>query len=667
MTIFEQVEHDLAERIYEDTTCNVTLHSSGNKEKEIPPKVLIRLGSSGKGGFGFHPYHLDLMKTYGGIKFDPRQKGYVANLWVGLDFIVPRMRVPQMNIYIDREVKARRESWEVASPDFRVPSKDMWVVPPLEGKPPHESFQEDTITNALRKGSYGIFLKQGTGKSYVIANVLRHLFRKDFIDYAIICTPGTGLIDIKRKLIQFAPDSFEDADIEIVTKNNRDCLPEEGPRAKILVMTYSTLRLVRGYYEKNEKVSFAQYLRKYFHTRKLAAVMDEGHNISNSGSIQGKAASELSATAAHRFLSTGTPADKPIKYYALLKFIDPYLVRYLSLTDWKKCVADMGTSFSRYAIKDYRPEDLRYFLEGASEWYTNLQDEDCLELPPHYKKEVPVMLDEGRQRKLYEMFTSLQLSIIKAGAQVLHPRQVMNKFPYLLLSLDNPEILAKHEHTWRVTEGDHDQIKLSNQLNTLLEKFKFERDHEKLPYLREIIEDHVDDRDEKMVIWTGHPMTADSLGEILSKYNPLVIHGQSKEKGVPQEELKDKVVQQFRSQKKHQILIASYLVLDTALDITEANVQVYFDMPYALINFDQSSKRIHRAGQERPVTSYYLLFANTIDEVRFDVVMNKKALDTSALDSSMPLEDWKLLFGGSLPHRMLASTEEALQEGAGIW
>ncbi len=660
MTIFEQVEKDLAERVYSETTCNIEMHTTGNPSKAKPPKVLMRLS-------GFHPYHIELMKKYGDVTFKPAEKGYVINLWVAMHFIVPNLRIPEMNIYVAREVKDVLAQWKPQA-DFRPPKKeDLWVVPPLQGKPPHEHFQEETITQALKKGSYGIFLKQGTGKSYVIANALRHLFRKGMIHHAWICTPGTGLLDIKRKIIQFAPDTFDEDDILLVTKNNRDCLPTGGIDKKVLVMTYSTLRLVRKHYETQSKGTFSGYLQRYFRDTKLAAVMDEGHNIANSTSLQGKAAEELSRAAQYRFLSTGTPADKPIKYYALLKFIDPYLVRYLSFTDWKKCVADMGTAFSRYAIGEYRPEDLRYFLEGASDWYTNLQDEDCLELPPHYKKDVPILLEEGKQLKLYEMFTTLQLSVIKGDAQALYPRQVLNKFPYLLLALDNPEILAKHEHTWRVEEGDEDVVKLSNQLNTALSKFKFEKDHEKISYLKEIVEEHVDDRGEKMVIWTGHPMTADSLSPLFSKYNPLVIHGQSKQKGLSTDELKDSIVQQFRTQDKHQILIASYLVLDTALDITEANVQVYFDMPYALINFDQSSKRLHRAGQEKPVTSYYLIFADTIDEVRYQVVMKKKALDTSALDASMPLEDWKQLFSGRLPERLSMSTGAALEEGMATW
>jgi len=645
-------ERDLSERVFNDTTIDLELHKPGNVTstgKVYPPQVKIKLNN-------FHTYHTQLMKKYGGVKFEPREKAYVGNLWVVMDLLKPKLQVPSKNIFIDKRAKKVREEWG-AFIDRRPPKEeDVCYVPPLKGIPPHEDFQVTTIQNSLKKGNYGIFLKQGTGKSYIIASVLRYLFKKKEIDKVIICTPGTGLLDIKRKLIQFAGDTFNERNIAIINKHNRECLDDPRP---VWIMTYSTLRLVQKHYSKGNQ-TFTNALRSSMHERSLAVVMDEGHNISNHTSQQGKAAQTLAEVASYRFISTGTPADKPSKYYAVLKFIHPYLVRYLSYSDWIKCVANLGTNFSQFAISDYRPEDLRYFLgDGAADWLTNLQDTDCLDLPPHYKKTVPIELEE-KQRKLYDMFMNLQLSMLKANAGALMPRQVLNKFPYLLLSLDNPEILAQHDTTWYVSEeGDQDQHKLSKKLHNQLQKFNFSKDHEKIPYLKELLEEHVEGRGEKAVVWTGHPLTADALAPLLDKYNPLVIHGQTKEKGLTVDEVKDKTVQTFMNSDEHQVLIASYLVLDTALDITEATVQIYFDMPYALTNFDQSSKRLHRAGQEKPVTSYYLLFANTIDETRFQIVSQKKQLDSKALDATLPIEEWRKLFEGVVPSSLESSLEEA--------
>ncbi len=653
MSLLEQFNEDLKNREFTDTTASISLEDEGDASLRRPPLVHVNLND-------FHNYHIELMKRYG-IKFEAKRLGYVGNLWIVLDLVLPKLNIPDKNVIIDKRVPRVRQEWEAALIPKRPPSKEkVCYAEPLEGKPPHENFQVDTIKQAIMHDHYGIFLKQGTGKSYIIASILRYLFQTDEIDFALICTPGTGLIDIKRKIIQFASDEFSEEDFAIITKDNRDCFQDGKPVAKVLIMTYSTLRLVAAHYT-TKTITFKRRLPKMIkNAPRFAAVLDEGHNIGNNSSKQTSAAQALETHAKYRYLSTGTPADKPDKYYTLLRFIHPYLVRYLSYSAWIKCVANLGTSFSEFQVSDFRPEDLRYFLNIADEWLTNLQDDDVLELPPHYKKMVPVDIDSTKHRNIYEGFLNYQLAQLKVDSGALYPRQVLNRFPYLLLALDNPEILQQHETTWYVSDPEDPWHTDSEKLDKLLKRFKFQ-DHSKLPYLKELIEEHAVDKREKVVIWTGHPLTADQLAQIpwIASHHPLVIHGNSKKKGVGRDELKDQVVQQFIKTEKHRILIASYLVLDTALDITEATTQIYFDMPYALINFDQSSKRLHRAGQEKPVTSYYLVFANTIDETRYTIVHHKKQLDTKALDSTMPLEEWKQLFSGVIPDQLEASIEEA--------
>lgn len=652
MSKLEEVQQEIAQREFTDTTIDVLSGVSRSY------KVSFRLNN-------FHTSHTQLLRQYP-IQFDPSSKSYKGNLWVVLDLLIPKMNIPKRNVYVARDVKQTKERVEnEVLVGTRLPTKDLYSHPPLTGKHPHENFQIDTLKNSIAKGYYGILLKQGTGKSYIIASALRYLLKQGKIKKALICTPSTGLVDIKRKMIQFAGDAFVENDFAIITKNNRNCFDEEMREKKVLIMTYNTLRLVKDHYDKDFKKAFRVWTgaAKDLYPVQAALVCDEGHKIANSTSQRAQAAHELASIVHHRYISTGTPADKPDKYYSILKFIHPFFVRYLSKTDWTKSVANLGTNFSEFEVSEFRPEDLRYFLESASSHYTNLQDTDCLDLPPHYQKMVPVELAEGLQRDLYEKFSNLQLEVLKQEQGVLHPRQVFNKFPYLLISLDNPTILAQHEATWFESTHDIDGYqKMSNDISKLLNRFKFAKHHQKIDYTKELLDTHVVERGEKVVVWTGHPETADRLAEVLKSYNnkvePLVIHGRSKEKGISNDELKDKVVQTFINDPRHRIMIASFLVLDTALDITAATAQIYFDLPYQLTNFDQSYKRLHRAGQDREVNTYFLVFANTLDEARYNIVFNKKTLDVNGLDSSMPLEEWKKLFSGDIPQSLDASIEE---------
>ena len=650
MSKLEEVQQVLSERVFDDTTIDVY------PEVSRAYKISFKMSN-------FHTSHLELIKQYP-VKFEPQTKTHSVNLWVFLDLLLPKMNIPRKNVFIPRkvlQVKDQVENEELIG--TRPPQKDLFVTDPLKGKPPYENFQIDALKNSIAKGFYGLLLKQGTGKSYIIASTLRYLYKYKDLHKTIICTPGTGLIDIKRKLQAFAPDTFNQDNVKIIDKDTRNCFDEEYKQYTTLVMTYNTLRLVKQHY-KDDKSVFLRAFQKWSDRKTTALVCDEGHKIANASAQRSTAAHELASVCEYRYLSTGTPADKPDKYYSILKFIHPYFVRYLGKSDWIKSVANLGTAFSQFEVSEYRPEDLRYFLDSASSHYVNLQDTDCLDLPKDRKKMVPIELASGLQKRIYETFSSMQLDILKQDIGALHPRQVLNKFPYLLLTLDNPDLLKKKDSAWYTqVPDDEGYVEVTRSLEDDLQKFDFGTHHQKVDYIKELLRDHVTDKGEKVIIWTGHPETADKLGMMLNTFNKrkkktLVIHGQSKKKGYNRDELKDHVVQTFINDPDHKIMVASYLVLDTALDITAATAQIYFDLPYQLTNFDQSYKRIHRSGQTKEVTSYFLVFADTIDETRYNIILNKKQIDTKGLDSSMPLEEWKQLFTGDIPQSLDASIEE---------
>lgn len=654
MTKLEEVLEEIASRSFPETYVEVLPLGKASSSYS----VLFQMRN-------WHRSHLDLVKTYP-IKFNGEDKQWEGSAWVIRDLLIPKMNIPDKNVFIHPAVKRMMRDVEnsVLLPT-RASLTDLHAVPPLEGLPPYETFQLDAVQQILQRKYYGVFLKQGLGKSYVIATSLRKLFRSKIIQRAIVCTPGTGLIDIKRKILQFAPDEFSAEDILIVNKNNRECFAEEN-KQRILVMTYSTLRLVRKHYDTKAKPAsktFKRFLTEWLGEDALAFVPDEGHYLANPTSQQSKAAAIVSEASSVRIVSTGTPADKPEKYYNILKTIHPYFVRFLGYTDWCKSVANIGTAFSSYAISEFRPEDLRHFIKTAETHYVSIMDDKALDLPPHYQKPILIPLEAGRQRKIYELFSSKQLEVLKRTQGDIYPRSVLNRFPYLLLSLDNPDILKNKPIDWHVQEKGELDVDIE-LLNKTLQSFTFEKDHQKLEYVYELLDEHCKENGEKCVVWTGHPDTAEALAPLLKKYNRkgtnvLTIHGRTKRKGMTTDDVKDAVIQEFRSNDNHRILIASYMVLETAVDLVEASCQIYFDEPYAMVQKDQSMKRLHRAGQDKPVTTYMLIFADTIDETRHAVISGKILLDRNALDKTMPLEDWRRLFTGEVPQTLQSSLDEA--------
>lgn len=73
------------------------------------------------------------------------------------------------------------------------------------------------------------------------------------------------------------------------------------------------------------------------------------------------------------------------------------------------------------------------------------------------------------------------------------------------------------------------------------------------------------------------------------------------------------------------------------VDMTMANVAVYFSLPYSMAQYNQSMARLYRPGQTKPVTFIHLLARGTIDESIYKSLLNKKDIVESIKDGTFDL------------------------------
>jgi len=62
------------------------------------------------------------------------------------------------------------------------------------------------------------------------------------------------------------------------------------------------------------------------------------------------------------------------------------------------------------------------------------------------------------------------------------------------------------------------------------------------------------------------------------------------------------------------------------IDLTAARYCVFYSVGFSLGDYDQALRRVHRPGQERPVTYYHLTCEDTIDELVYDALEKRKDL-----------------------------------------
>ncbi len=483
---------------------------------------------------------------------------------------------------------------------------------PIKGKTPYENYQIEDLQKTLNRNRFGLFLDVGTGKSWIILSAINILRSRNKFNKILYITSNSGVYDIKEKFLQFT-DISEDR-IQIGNKDNRrpfdlDC--------DVIICNYRSFLLISDEYQKDidkGKKHTKDYRKtpipivKWIGNMDACCVLDESHNIATPTSRQTKSIHLISDYFNYRYILSGTPADKEEKYYSQLKFLDSALVKNYSYSDWLNEYANIGTRFSDYAIDYFKPHKLIELQSIVQENCSRRLGNNVLDLPPNIVKNIYVSMSE-LQRKIYETFVKDSLAEMKKSAALgIKTNSFIRTFGKLIMAIDNPENID----TSKITNPD---------LLSLLAKFKFERDHPKVQVIKDILLDYPDS---KVIIWTSHPSVGNKLVDILKEYNPFVLNGEiTIPKEFTKESYKNHIVEMFKKDPKRNVLIAGTQVLNSAVTIVEANVQIYVDTDFNYTTTEQTYARIYRIGQKQKVFTYKILVKHSLDITRHKSMENK--------------------------------------------
>jgi SNF2 family DNA or RNA helicase len=242
-----------------------------------------------------------------------------------------------------------------------------------------------------------------------------------------------------------------------------------------------------------------------------------------------------------------------------------------------------------------------------------------------------------KQKFLYRNFVQYFIKKIyeKESSEHRRIRFIVNKFPFLSLSLDNPEILQQDE-----------SLILPISLKQQLDNWEF-KDHSKLEVCDSLVYKYIREG-HKVIIWSGHPRTIESLAKHYEKYMPIIIHGQNKiGSNMTVNEWRDQQIELFKNDESKKLLIGSYKVMGMAINLTEICRNIYFDRSYDLKEWLQSIKRTHRFGQDSRVIVNPIIIEESLDERLDRMLEQKEDINSHLFDRSrMSMEEWKALFSG---------------------
>jgi len=528
--------------------------------------------------------------------------------------------------FTENELKAVKEDEpeQKYESERRIPDFSLMNFGPITGKSPNEDFQKKAIVKGINSNRYCYFYGMGSGKSYIASAIIAHrLYKYKDCNKVLFVTTNIGVRNLYYELFKFIKDLNPDR-VKIADKNYRN--PFDDPNTDIVITSYNSIRLISDYYKKQYKISSKTPRRPFLPIKqwmgdngKAMLILDESHNVANPSSQQTHLIALHAGLFEYRYLFSGTPADKPEKQWQQFNIADPYLVYNLSFTEWKDKMAYLGDRFSAYSIREWKKEELEKqnerFLKSYGEYYKTT---DLVDLPNYNEKTIYINMSPSH-RKIYEEVIIQDLEEQRAV------RDIVNRFPYMLLGADDPSLLQKHSD------------KFDDKLNKLISNFK-DSELEKYNALSDII---TDNPGEKIIVWIIHPSTAHRICERFKNLNPICITGDT------DQQTRFDLVEEFKKG-DHRLLVANITTLNTSVTILEAHITVYFERGFNYTEYAQSNNRNYRIGQENDINSYILVYNNSLDVLLSKNLESKgKLVEGLCSKDFLSQDDWITIFNCS--------------------
>jgi SNF2 family DNA or RNA helicase len=157
--------------------------------------------------------------------------------------------------------------------------------------------------------------------------------------------------------------------------------------------------------------------------------------------------------------------------------------------------------------------------------------------------------------------------------------------------------------------------------NSKIESVKIERAIE--------LVDEIVSQGEKVVVFSTFKDTIYELAKRLSKYNPFIMTGDTKD------EENSRSIDEFQTNPNRKVFIGTHQKAGTGITLTAARYMIFLSIPWTDANYTQAQDRIYRIGTKNKVTIYHLITKNTIDERVLEIVEDKGALSDYIIDDKI--------------------------------
>lgn len=464
--------------------------------------------------------------------------------------------------------------------------------------------QIDGVRFALKKKKFLLCDDQGLGKTFQIINWCRALEQTEKINKVlIVCGVNSLKYNWEEEIEKHSDEKgwvlgtrFRKTTGKQYEGNVSDKLEDLNnlPDCRYIITNIETLRAGSKKISKT-KYTFpvAEKIRDLCNRGVISVIaFDECHKSKNPTALQSRAMALLSAD--YMVAMSGTPLmNNPLDLYFPLHWL----------------------GYEQHSFYQFKQHFCRLGGWGGSEviGYKNLD-------------EIRSMMDELMLRRLKTEVLDLPEKIRQTEFVDMKPKQkkiydeavmgVKNNINKIKMSNNPLSMLIRLRQATGWTGILSDNVAESAKMERMLE----------------LVED-LAQSNQKCIIFSNWSEITQVAKQLLKKYNPAYITGETKSEERMQE------IYRFQNDDNCKVIIGTIGAMGTGLTLTAAQTVIFLDSPWNRALKDQAEDRAHRIGTRGTVNIITLCCRDTIDERIEDIVYKKGAMSDALVDGKISLDD----------------------------
>jgi len=451
------------------------------------------------------------------------------------------------------------------------------------------AYQRAGLDRAWGKNAFAFYMDMGTGKTKTTLDLFAGYYLNEKVDRVLVVTKFSTRRNWEQEIRIHCP--FE-CDVMVLNTDKPKAFSDwntTGNALKFLIV--GTESLAAG--------GAAALAQKFVDcSTRVGMVVDEAHMIKNHSAVRSKNCVKLGKSANYKVILTGTPiANGPMDVFMQFEFLDSNIIGIGDFYSFRNRYAVMG-GFEGKQVIGY--QNMAELIELVSPFVYQVRKSEVLtELPPKVYEVREVKLND-EQRRLYKDIAKRDKAV--SGDRGITVTTVLERMLRLQQIAGGIIAYQREPDVYNPNKFEHVRIPGTNA---------------KVEELLSIAEEN----EVSTIVWCRFleeiEMVTEALRKAYGRDSVVEIHG-----GVSEDERWHNVSDLFQSGKAR-FLVGNAATGGVGLNMTRAELVIYYSNSFSFTDRVQSEDRAHRIGQTKSVTYIDLIAEGTVDGVVMQALRTK--------------------------------------------